>query len=221
MSAPELEPASTASTPPPQTSARKPDGDKVLYSPKQAAQLDKQLAQALAEARSKMTLKAMVYQRAETLEELLKSGLTYEALAKLFSDELNTLIRSETLRRHLSTWRSELKQPTSTRDATAAPSRTKPVQPPAGMAPVPAAKTVQAPTTPTVVGSSQPQSVPQTKPAVAPDAEVSQPRPQVQAQAQPQPQPQPQRQPQPQPRPSQASVPLSAATSASVPNGQQ
>lgn len=92
------------------TSASVRDGDKVLYTPKEVERANKRISQMLSEMRSKVTLKAVVYSRATEIEELLKGGLSYEMIAENLGEQLNALIKAETLRRHLNSWRAEQRQ---------------------------------------------------------------------------------------------------------------
>lgn len=92
------------------TSAPLREGDKVLYTPKEVERANKRISQMLSEMRSKVTLKTVVYSRATEIEELLKGGLSYEMIAQNLGEQLNALIKAETLRRHLNSWRAEQRQ---------------------------------------------------------------------------------------------------------------
>jgi hypothetical protein len=97
------------STKPQQTEAPLPNADTVFYDAKDVKRLNAALDRRLKEARSRRTLKALVYEIASKVELLLELGDSFEQIAFVFSNELSVVLKAETLRRYLRNWRNEQK----------------------------------------------------------------------------------------------------------------
>lgn len=178
-------PALSASSQPSSVSLR--DGDKLRLTPKEVERGGKRLTQMIADAQSRLRLKDFIYKYASEVETLLKEGTTYDQIASALGDEFGALIKPDTLRRHINSWRAEQRQQSqsaSTPTPAPAPPRTAP--PAAVPQSTPTSSSVSASASAQPADSLQPaaRTVPQPVPQSVPQP-AAHPQTKSQSQAQP------------------------------------